>query len=396
LSLRRDTAPVVVDDPRRLADALGRARDAGRIGLDTEFFRERTYRARLCLAQIATPDELFLVDPLAEVDMAPVAAVIEDPAVEVVVHAGGQDIEIFHEQYGVTATRIFDVQRAAGFAGHGASLPYGGLVSEVLGVSLEKGESYTDWCRRPLTGAQLTYAADDVRWLLPVADKLNAAIEALGRTPWVEEEMQAIEQAASRSVSIDDAWRKVGGRGSLSGRAIAVLRELAWWREQTAKERDIPRGWVVRDASLVEMARRAPADKAALGRIRGVNAKEVERSWRDIASAVDKGRSAAPVVTSQGPPRNAQMRARMLSGIGDALVRARCEHAKMASELVTTRGETEALIAEVVSGELDATHHRLLKGWRRELAGDALVELARGRIAVKAIDRPPYVEEVRV
>ncbi len=155
---------LLIDDAG-LESVVARSREAGRIGLDTEFMREKTFRADLCLVQVAAGDEVYLVDPTQGFDLAPLADVLADPAVEVIVHAGKQDLEIFYEVYGRLPVNIFDIQVAAAFAGLGATLPYGRLVDAVLGVTLAKGESYTDWCRRPLTPAQLTYAADDVLYL---------------------------------------------------------------------------------------------------------------------------------------------------------------------------------------------------------------------------------------
>ncbi|MDQ3751531.1 MAG: ribonuclease D [Actinomycetota bacterium] len=377
-----------------LEEVLERCRAGGWAGLDTEFWRERTYRSRLCLAQVAVEDAIFLVDPMADLDMSGVAALVADPAVEIILHSGGQDLELFHEHWAVVPQRIFDVQRAAGFAGYGASLAYGNLVNAVLGVSLTKGESYTDWCRRPLTDEQLTYAADDVRYLPAIAAHLKEKLDALGRTKWVDEEMRVIEATAGRDIDADSAWRKVGGRGSLTRTQNTVLRELAWWREQSAARRDVPRGWVIKDVTLIEMARRGPSNKKDLMGVRGMNPKEVERSGDELVAAVARGKSAGPMELASTPSKNVQMRARMLAGIADALLRARCEAGQVASELVATRAQVEALLAAVISGEDDLAGQRLQQGWRKTLAGDAIVDLARGRIALKVIGRPPYVEEV--
>ena len=388
------TKVVSVTDQGHLGEVLERCSAAGWVGLDTEFWRERTYRSRLCLAQLAVEDTIFLVDPMADLDMAGVAALIADAHVEIILHSGGQDLELFHEHWGVVPERIFDVQRAAGFAGYGASLAYGNLVNVVLGVSLTKGESYTDWCRRPLTEEQLTYAADDVRYLAAIADLLKERLAGLGRTEWVDEEMRVIEATAGRDVDADSAWRKVGGRGSLSRAQNTVLRELAWWREQSAARRDVPRGWVIKDVTLTEIARRGPSSKKELMGVRGMNPKEVERSGDELIAAVARGKAAPPIELEPTPSKNVQMRARMLAGIADALLRARCEAGQVASELVATRAQVEALLAAVISGGNELSGQRLQQGWRKTLAGDAIVDLARGRIALKVIGHPPYVQEV--
>jgi ribonuclease D len=385
-------APITTDD--RLLEVAADARGHGRVALDTEFLRERTYRARLCLVQIATPAAVYLIDPLDGLDFRPIAEIVEDGGIEIVVHAGRQDFELFVERYGTLPSAVFDVQLAAGFVGLGASLPYGRLVEETVGAQLVKGESYTDWCRRPLTTAQLSYAADDVRYLFGVADRIRERLAELGRSTWVDEEMRMFEDAAVYSTDPAEAYRRVSGRGGLSGRQMAVLREVAMWREEIAARRDIPRGWVVKDPTLVELARKAPASSGALKGIRGMNSKEAERSSHEIVAAIRRGTEASPLKQPPSPPRAALARARMLSGLADAIVRARCEHNEIAPELVATRSELEALLVDSFKREPDPGRHRLLQGWRRELAGDAVLALAWGRLAVRVIEDPPYVEEV--
>ena len=365
-----------------------------RVGVDTEFLREKTYHPRLCLVQVATTKNIWLVDPLADVDLAPFGKAIAAEGLQVILHAGKQDLEIFHDQLGAVPSDVLDVQLAAGFAGYGSSLPYGRLVELTLHETLVKGEAYTDWCQRPLTEAQLRYAADDVRYLLGIADVLEEKLRSQGRLEWAEEEMSPLSDPATYEPSLDDVWRRVAGRGSLSGRQTAVLREVARWREETASRRDLPRGWIVKDPTLVEIARRSPSSIEALKKIRGINTKEAERSGRDILQALERGRNAPPVQSGSAPPRGAQVQARMIAGLADAIVRARCEAANIATDLVATRAELEAVLADVVSGKSDAKKHRLLRGWRRQLAGDAVVALARGRVGVRVIDHSPFIEEV--
>jgi ribonuclease D len=319
---------------------------------------------------------------------------LSDPDVELVVHAGRQDFEIFAERNDALPKNIFDVQLAAGFAGYGASLPYGRLVESITGTSLTKGESYTDWCRRPLTQAQLKYAADDVRYLLVVRDVLKDKLSASGRLEWVEDEMHILEDPALYSTDPNEVWRRVSGRGKMSGKQTAVLKELARWREEAASRRDIPRGWVVKDQTLVEIARRAPKSAGELKNIRGFPAKEAERSGNELLEAVKAGQAAGPVAAPEGASRTAQIRARSLSGLADAIVRSRSDAAGVATELVSTRGELESFLADLFDGGADESRHRLMRGWRKELAGAAVMDLAAGRIAVRSIDKSPYIEEV--
>jgi ribonuclease D len=377
-----------------LDDLVGELAGEARVGVDTEFLREKTYHPRLCLIQVGTTKNIWLVDPLAGIDLAPLGKALASESLQVILHAGKQDLEIFHDQLGVVPRDVLDVQLAAGFAGYGSSLPYGRLVELTLHETLVKGEAYTDWCQRPLTDAQQRYAADDVRYLLGIADVLEARLRELGRLEWAEEEMAALSDPATYEPSLDDAWRRVAGRGSLSGRQSAVLRELARWREEAASRRDLPRGWIIKDPTLVEIARRSPASIDSLKKIRGINSKEAERSGREILEALKRGKDGAPVQQSSAPPRGAQVQARMIAGLADAVVRSRCEAANIATDLVATRGELESVLADVVSGREDSGKHRLLTGWRRRLAGDAVVDLARGRVGVRVIGRPPFIEEI--
>lgn len=377
-----------------MAGIAAEARAAGAIGLDTEFMREKTYRARLCLVQIATPDNIYVVDPLEVEDLSEIAALIADPTVEVVLHAGRQDLEIFFECYDVVPTRIYDIQLAAAFAGLGSSLPYGRLVQELTGAKLNKGESYTDWCRRPLTNEQLVYAADDVRYLLEAATELKRRLGDQGRANWVVEELEALEDRNAFEVDLDNVYKRVGGRGSLTGKQLGVLRDVAKWRESEAQRRDIPRGWIVKDPTLIEMARRAPTSVGALGKIRGLNPREAERFGSAILDAIQRGLAGDEIKTAPAPPRAAQVRARVLSGPCDAIVRSRCEAANIATELVSTRGELEALLADISAGVQDLSRHRMMRGWRKELAGNHVVRFARGDVSLHATQDPPYIEEV--
>lgn len=337
----------------------------------------------------------MLIDPLTKVDLGPVAGAVGDPRVEIVVHAGRQDFEILYEAHGIVPANVLDVQLAAAFAGLGASLPYGRLVEMVVGTALAKGESYTDWCRRPLTPAQLRYAADDVKYLHPVADELTRRLDELGRMDWARREMSSLEDAHLYVSDPQEAWRRVAGRGVLNARHMGMLKELAAWRESEAARRDIPRGWVLKDAVLLEICRRRPRSAAELKQIRGISGPEAERSASQIAAALERGAAADVPMSQRGPSRELQQRARIISGLADALVRSRCERAGIAPEVVVTRAEMESLLLALLDGrDGDVGKHRAMTGWRKELIGDAVGALARGETALKAAPAPPFIEEV--
>jgi ribonuclease D len=363
------------------------------VAIDTEFLREKTYRARLCLVQLATSRKVWILDST-QTGVSGIGELLADPAIEIVVHSGRQDLELLVDLTGGPPRNIFDVQIAAGFVGLGASLPYGRLVEEVLGVVLTKGEAYTDWCRRPLSASQLKYAADDVRYLPEVARDLKKRLADLGRVDWLAEEMAPFESPRTYENDPHQAWTRVSGRGSLSGRGLAVLRELAAWREKAAYDRDIPKGWVVKDHVLVEIARRSPQSIQALQRIRGLVDKQVSRWGSGVLTAVAAGREADPILLPPAPPRAGRPRARMLGGLADAVVRARCENARVAPELATTRAELESLLIDAFVSTPDPAVHRTLRGWRKSVVGDAVVALAAGKMAVRVVPDPPFIEEV--
>jgi ribonuclease D len=383
-----------VAESRALGPVLDAVAAEQSFGIDTEFLREKTFRARLCLVQIATAKQVWILDPVTA-GVSEVGSLVAAPSIETVVHSGRQDLELLAEVTGKVPVNVFDVQVAAGFVGLGASLPYGRLVEEVLGVTLTKGEAYTDWCRRPLSASQLKYAADDVRYLPDVARELKKKLADLGRTDWLAEEMAAFEDPKTYESNPRGAWKRVSGRGGLSGRGLAVLRELAAWREEEALARDMPRGWVIKDHVLVEMARRSPRSVEALSRLRGLSSNQVSRWGPGVVAAVEAGQATEPILLPPAPPRPLLARSRMLAGLADAVVRARCERAQIAPELATTRAELESLLIDSFDGTPDPARHRALTGWRKEVVGDAVTALASGKMAIRVVADPPYVEEVR-
>src|SRR6476469_4893340 len=234
-----------------LDDLLATARSEGRCALDTEFVWERTYAPRLCLAQIATAERVAVVDPLEGASLEPVAALVADPSVTCVVHAPAADLTGFGLHY--------DVRPAAGFAGLGGSLSLERVIDQSVGIQRRHADGFTDWSKRPLTPVQVEYAADDVRHLLAAADALTNRLERLGRLSWAQEETERRFGPASAVVQDpEQAWRRVQGRGKLRAGQLGALMAIAAWREREARRRDTPVAWLVRDATLIELARRRP------------------------------------------------------------------------------------------------------------------------------------------
>jgi ribonuclease D len=367
-----------------LARIAARARETGRLGIDTEFLPEGRYRPLLCLVQIAIGDEIVLLDPIARDlgDPAPLAAVLADPAVEVVLHAGRQDVAILRRAWSTTFANVFDTQVAAGFAGFSAQAGYTGLLHDVLKIRLAKSASFTRWDARPLTPEQLRYASEDVEHLGALADELQRRLRETGRLEWAREECRAIEEATDER-DPDEVWRRLPRVSSLDPRERAQARQLAAWRERTAAAEDRPVGSVLRDPTLVELAKRGPRDARQLGQIRGAGPDVLRRRARDILAAIERGRHAEPIRLDEGERYSTDAVDGPTIALAEALVRARAQQAGLAYELIAARADLTPIVVAVRRGRPEPDV-RTLRGWRRELVGEELLELLAGhrRLAV--------------
>ena len=360
-------------DTGRLA---ARARETGRLGLDTEFMPEGRYRPLLCLVQVVVGEEITVLDPLAGFDAAPLAAVLADPAVEIVLHAGRQDVAIVRRQWATEVSNVFDTQVAAGFAGFSAQAGYTGLLHDLLRIRLAKTASFTRWDARPLTEEQLSYAREDVEHLFPLADELQRRLSERGRLGWAREECRAIADASDER-DPEETWRRLPRTGSLDPRERAVARELAAWRERTAMAEDRPVGGVVRDPTVVELAKRQPAGRRELSQIRGVNPEVVRRRADDLLGAIARGREAPPIRLDDAERSPAEAIDGPTIALAEALVRARAQAAGLAYELIAARADLSAIVVAARRGRPEPDV-RTLRGWRRELVGEELLELLRG------------------
>jgi ribonuclease D len=359
----------------RLAE---RARADGRLGIDTEFMPEGRYRPLLCLVQVCVGEEIVVLDPIADDigDPAPLAAVLADPGVEVVLHAGRQDVAILRRAWSTAVTNVFDTQVAAGFAGFSAQAGYTGLLHDVLRIRLAKSASFTRWDARPLTPEQLHYAREDVEHLLPLADELQRRLSERGRLDWAREECRAIADATDERVP-EEAWRRLPRISGLDARGRAVARELAAWRERTAAAEDRPVGSVLRDPTLVELAKRAPANPRELGQIRGAGPDVVRRRARDILAALERGRTADPIRLEEGERLPTEAVDGPTIALAESLVRARAQEAGLAYELIAARADLAPIVVAARRGSPEPDV-RTLRGWRRTLVGAELLELLEG------------------
>jgi ribonuclease D len=369
-----------------VADAARIARERGRLGIDTEFMSEGRYRALLCVVQVAIEDpdapdaiRVLVIDALDEVDISPLAELLADPAIEVVLHAGRQDVAILRRAWQTEFTHIFDTQIAAGFAGAGAQTGYGNLLGAVLGRRVGKTASYTRWDARPLTPEQLSYAAEDVAHLLELADELQRRLTETRRLEWAREECRRLEGATDER-DPETAWERLPRIGQLDPRSRAVARELAAWRERSAAAEDKPVGSIVADASLVELAKRQPKSLSDLEQIRGLHGSTIRRRGQLILDAIAAGRRADPIPREQGRGRSEPGDVPLVV-LAEALLRARAMEADLAYELIASRNELELIVGALRRGEPQPSV-RALTGWREELVGAELRELLSGHSAL--------------
>lgn len=369
---------MLITDSAALADFCAALRSAPYVALDTEFLRERTYHARLCLVQLAHGPHAAAIDPLAPgLDLAPLRALLADPRVLKVLHAASQDLEIFFHATGEVPGPVFDTQIAATVCGLGDHVGYAALVSGLLGVQIDKASQATDWSLRPLTARQLEYALGDVIHLCSVYERLAAQLAEKGRASWIHEEMAALVDPTRYDVDPAQAWRRLRIR-SADRRALVVLRELAAWRERTASTRDLPRPWVLHDDALVEIAQHRPADVSALSRVRMLKAPAARGpDGQAILEVVRRALALPEEQWPEPPPRRASSDAsEPLVALLQALLELRCGAEGVVPRIVATRDDLEQLAAG------RAPEGPVLSGWRRELFGEDALALCGGRLAL--------------
>ena len=369
-----------VRTPDALASLCDDLRKAGRFALDTEFVGERTYLPRLCLVQIATTEFIALVDTLAVGNMDPLWDLVADPNIEKVLHAAREDLRLAY--FGGNKrlpVGIYDTQIAAGFIGLSSyPLSYARLAEALMGVKLNKAETRSEWDRRPLTPAQLDYARDDVRYLLPIADKLNGVLNRLGREEWLRDEMGRFSEARTFEVSPEEAYLRLRNARGMTARPTALLRAVAAWREREAEARDIPVRTLLRDEVVIELAQRPPRRLTDFRRVRGFPETEEVALGSPILEALNEARALTeeqlpPPLSSGGPEETP--RERVLGDLLYAFGEALCLERNLAPELVLTKSDSLAL----ARGQGSA----LRDGWRAQAVGNDLVRIAAGTASAR-------------
>jgi ribonuclease D len=349
------------------------------VAVDTEFMRETTYWPKLCLIQAAAPGGVeAVIDPLAEgLDLAPFLAVLANPAIEKVFHAARQDLEIFYN-LGVMPMPLFDSQIAAMAAGFGEQVAYDALVRQMLKVDLDKSSRFTDWARRPLSDNQLTYALADVTYLAQLFPLLRERLESQGRLAWVSGELAALGDPANYDVEPENAWKRLKPRRH-SSKYLAVFKAVAAWRERTAQARDQPRGRILKDEAIEEVATQMPLDADGLNRLRSVpKGFSGSRFGPELLAAIKDAlvdpEAYAPVLDK--PKASALPANGAVVELLKVLLKSRAENAGVASKLIATVADLEKIASD------DEAETPALQGWRREAFGEDALKLKRGEIAL--------------
>jgi ribonuclease D len=368
-------------DLDRLVEHLA---DVESVAFDTEFVPEYTFTPQLCLVQIATPTIVVAVDPLADVDCTSLWKTLTDPARELIVHAGKEELNFCQAFAGRSPGRWIDVQIAAGLAGLGYPLSLDNLLQKTTSFGrLKKTETRTDWRQRPLSKQQIGYALDDVRHLLEAERSLAARLRKMQRERWLEEETARFLETASRQ--IDDRWTRVPGSGNLRGRDLAVFRELVRWRDDRARKIDKPARWIVRDDLLVELARRQPRALPELQQLRGVGNVAQGEAARDLLAAVKRGVELPAEDWPKRPARrdldDDQMVVKILSA---ALLQVAQSH-NVAPALLGGNEDLRDFVQYLVAGEQAADPPKLGRGWRAEVCGPYFRDLLEGRVHLRIV-----------
>ncbi|MGE4521351.1 MAG: ribonuclease D [Acetobacter sp.] len=376
--------PRLVSSTQALEEALKPLHGERYVTVDTEFMREKTYWPELCLVQIGGANDVILIDALAEgLDLAPLAALMADAAVIKVFHAARQDLEIFLHLFGALPLPVFDTQVAAMVAGHGDQVGYDSLVGSLTGHSIDKSHRFTDWSARPLSAAQLTYAAGDVTWLRVVYERLHRKLEQEQRLAWVAAEMAELEEPATFQPDPEKQWERLRARTS-NRRMLAVLRAVAALREREAQRVNVPRQRLIKDESLLEIAATTPDSTEALARVRGVARGLAEgRTGQALLEAIRQAQALPDAELPRLPKGRGRDAARppaSLVALLKVLLNACCEAHDVAPKLVASQEELEALALD------PAQAPTLLGGWRGRVFGDAARALCEGRLALRVQD----------
>jgi ribonuclease D len=378
-----DLQEVVVTQPEELAACCAHLAECRRFGFDTEFVGEDTYHPRLCLIQVAAADSLYLIDPLTVGPLDAFWELVVSPANQVVVHAGREEVRLCQLWSGRPPGNLFDLQIAAGLVGYAYPLSHAALVGQVLRVQLAKGETLTEWRKRPLTRNQVRYAFDDVRYLLPLFEQLTARLERVQRLDWAREEFGRLAANAVTEEPVVAKWRKLRGLGTLDRRRLAVVRELFNWREEVAARTNRPPRTIVRDDLIVEIARRNPTCERDLHVVRGLPRRDLEAILATVERARALPLQECPEVAEreQDPPQLGLVSGVLVAVLGDL-----CARLRLAPNLVASSQDVKLLIRSRLRNEPAPAESLLTHGWRARVILPVLQDVLEGRQALRVAD----------
>lgn len=361
-----------------LAAFAHRASNSSLLAIDTEFLREKTYYAKLCLIQIATDDEIVLVDPLRIASLDALAPLFTSPTIMKIFHAGRQDIELLYDHLGVIPSPLFDTQIAAALLGYSQQIGYGNLVSALCGEKLKKSDAFTDWSLRPLSDSQLNYAREDVLFLPDMYTQMRQKLEHRGRLNWLNEDFDELANLDNYVIDPFTRYRHLAHGSSLNRKALAAARELAAWRETEARERNLPRKWVLTDEQIVEAARRNLYSIDELFMVRGIKRKITVPEARELIARVQKVWKMDPSTWPE-LERSSRHSEPNVDGIIDVLssiVRLRAEENNIAFQTLASHSD----LVNLARGHFDLC--RCMHGWRRSLIGLELLDALHGKISI--------------
>ncbi len=363
-----------IDTPAQLAQLCEQIKKESWVALDTEFLREKTYYPKFCLLQIATPEWVACVDPIALPNLDILFDVLYEPAIVKVFHSCRQDLEIFFQATGKLPSPIFDTQIAAPLLGFQDNPGYAMLVSSLLSINLNKAHTRADWSKRPLTEAELEYAADDVIYLCQIYQIMVKKLTDLGRLDWLKHDFAELTNPELYKVDPDNAWFRIKGKNKLTGKQLSIIQTLAQWREKTAQAEDRPKSWLLRDELLFDLAKLQPESVQELANVRGINERSVNRYGRELCQliTVAKNRPPLPLNEKDRSAKKTQQEEAILD-ILTALVRIRAEENALNPSILATRKDLEELLFNIND------ESPLLHGWRYTMAGKELVGLLKGQ-----------------
>lgn len=366
------------DGVRELAE---RARNASVLAIDTEFIREKTYYPKLCLLQLATDEQVWIIDPFKAKDLSALVPLLLDGGITKLFHAAKQDIEIIYHLLDAIPAPIFDTQVAAALLGRSFQIGLAALVQSYCGVSLKKGDSFTDWARRPLSKSQLDYAVSDVIYLPDIYRKMKAELEALGRTTWMDNDLDRLSDISEYRIDPYTRYLHLKRANQLSPRQLSAAKEVAAWREIKAQELDVPRKWVLSDEQIVEACRKETKTIDDLFLIRGIRGHISTKDARKIAELINYGISVPECDYPHLPYSNTNEKNVDASlDLMQALVRLRAKENDIAMQILAPHSDLTA----VARGHLEGLD--VMSGWRRKIVGDELLDLLDGKINLSLSD----------